>query len=318
MRVLVVGDKEEERRILVDALHELGHSVSEADDGITGWLAFKKGTYDLILSDFIMTKMNGLDLCRKVRSQARNRYTYIIICSTLSGKQHVLDGFKSGVDDYLPKPVDLRELRGRLLSAERVTEVHNALAESNRKLQDLSEQLREESRKDALTGVGNRLRFADDIPGRLDECKRYGHRFYLALCDIDNFKKYNDTYGHLEGDNALRLVAQALEGHIRSSDRVYRMGGEEFLVILTAQTLQGATVAAERLRGKVEELGLVHSQNDPYNLVTLSIGLAPLTATEESQLDSDLRKADDMLYRAKDTGRNRVVHSESLADVVVS
>lgn len=314
----MVGDKEEERRILVDALDELGHTVSEADDGITGWLAFKKGSFDLILSDFIMTKMNGLDLCRKVRAEARNHYTYIIICSTLSGKQHVLEGFKSGVDDYLAKPVDLGELKGRLLSAERVTEVHRALAESNRQLQDLSDQLREESRKDPLTGVGNRLRFADDIPGRLDEFKRYGHQFFLALCDIDNFKKYNDTYGHLEGDNALRGVAQALESHIRSSDRVYRMGGEEFLVILTAQTLEGATIAAERLRGEVEKLHLEHSQNPPHNLVTLSIGLAPLTATHQSQLDLDLRKADEMLYRAKDTGRNKVVHQHSVQEVASS
>jgi diguanylate cyclase (GGDEF)-like protein len=261
-----------------------------------------------------MPKMNGLELCRAIRNQPRPHYTYVLIASIFAEKQNILAGFEAGVDDYVSKPIDLDELRVRLISAVRVTGVHRELATKNQQLVELGEHLRAESRRDPLTNVGNRLRFQDDIVRLVDQARRYGHRFCLGMCDIDNFKQYNDTYGHLAGDQVLKSVAQVLATRTRSSDRVYRMGGEEFLVIFSEQEEHGAVLAAERLRREVEALGVRHDRNQPYGQVTLTIGLTPLVAHDLTQVDRDLNQADEYLYRGKLGGRNRVVTAEMVAE----
>lgn len=311
MRVLVVGDKAEERQVVCEVLAELGQEAVEAEDGEAGWRAYQAEPFDLVISDFIMPKMNGLDLCRAIRSLSREHYTYILVCSLFSEKQHILAGFEAGVDDYVEKPLDPDELRIRLISAQRVTEVHRQLAAQNRELARMGQDLLAQSRRDALTGVGNRLRFQDELPRLFDEHRRYGHRFCLGMCDIDNFKLYNDTYGHIAGDEVLTRVAQTLDSNIRSSDSVFRMGGEEFLVVLADQSEEGALIAAERLRREVEALDIVHEKNQPHGKVTLSIGITPLTAKDEAGIDKDLQRADSYLYEGKSAGRNRVVSAST-------
>ena len=314
MNVLVVGDKAYERDIVVQVLTELGHSSAEATDGEEGWQAYQEQDFDIIISDFIMPKMNGLELCRAVRGQPKDHYTYILVASLFSEKQHILAGFEAGVDDYVSKPLDLDELRVRLISAVRVTEVHFQLASKNKELAELGRNLLAESRRDPLTNVGNRLRFQDDVTRLMDEIKRYGHRFCLGMCDIDNFKLYNDTYGHLAGDQVLKKVAQTLATKSRASDHVYRMGGEEFLVILADQDEASATIAAERLRAQVEALDILHERNHPFGKVTLTIGLAPFLATTGAEIDRDLQAADRLLYQGKFAGRNQVVSSLTPAE----
>lgn len=311
MKVLVVGDKPEERQIVVDVLGELGQQAEQAENGLAGWEAYRRGRFDIVISDFIMPGMNGLELCSKIRRQPREHYTYVLVCSLFSEKQHILAGFEAGVDDYVEKPLDPNELRVRLISAQRVTEVHRELAARNKELAQMSQDLLAQSRRDALTGVGNRLRFQDELPRLFDERRRYGHRFCLGMCDIDNFKLYNDTYGHLAGDAVLTKVAQTLAGKIRSSDAVFRMGGEEFLVILADQSEEGALIAAERLRREVEALDIVHEKNPPYGKVTLTVGVTELTANDEAGIDADLQIADGYLYDGKSAGRNRVVSAST-------
>jgi diguanylate cyclase (GGDEF)-like protein len=202
----------------------------------------------------------------------------------------------------------------RLISAERITGIHRQLASRNRELAEMSRSLMAESRRDPLTNVGNRLRFQDDVARLMDEIRRYGHRFCLGMCDIDNFKQYNDTYGHLAGDQVLRAVAQALAAKSRASDLVYRMGGEEFLVILSDQDTSTATIAAERLRREVEALDILHERNAPHGKVTLTIGIAPFHATNPAEVDRDLRVADSLLYQGKMNGRNQVVSCRTLVE----
>ena len=306
MNVLVVGDKDHERKPVVDTVRSLGHHVCEDGDGTEAWERFCRTHFDVIISDYLMPRMDGFQLCKNIRRSPHPDYTYFIIVSRRGAEQNLLDGFRSGVDDYLAKPVSPVELECRLLSAKRVTEMHRRLAETNNKLMILSKELRTESRKDPLTGIGNRLSFQDDLQRFLDQHKRYKHQFYLGLCDIDNFKKFNDTYGHLEGDRVLKSVAKTLVQESRSSDFCYRFGGEEFLLVLAEQDDKGSQVAAERLRKAVEDLNIVHEQNPPFKKVTLSIGLAPFTASEASEVDGCLKKADTALYWSKDNGRNRV------------
>ena len=311
MKVLVVGDKAEERQLVKDVLAELGYEAVEAEDGRAGWKLCRKTRFDLVISDFVMPGLNGLELCVKIRQQPSDHYTYVLVCSIFSEKQHILAGFEAGVDDYVEKPLDPNELRVRLISARRVTQVHRELAARNSELAHMSQELLAQSRRDALTGVGNRLRFQDELLRLFDERRRYGHRFCLGMCDIDNFKQYNDTYGHVAGDAVLTKVAQTLAGNIRSSDSVFRMGGEEFLVVLSDQCEQGALIAAERLRRQVEALDILHEGNLPYNKVTLTVGITEMTASTEDEIDLDLQKADGFLYEGKANGRNRVVSAST-------
>lgn len=299
---------------MAQALTELGHAAVEAEDGQAGLDVYRQGEFDIVISDLVMPKMNGLELCRAIRGEPKETYTYVLIASNFSEKQHILAGFEAGVDDYVSKPLDLDELRVRLISARRITGIHSELAAKNRQLEELGASLLAQSRRDPLTGVGNRLRFQDDVERLMDEVRRYGHRFCLGMCDIDNFKLYNDTYGHLAGDQVLKAVARTLDDKSRASDQVYRMGGEEFLVILADQNETTAMVAAERLRAEVEALDIVHERNQPHSKVTLSIGVAPFTAVNQEQLERDLNRADELLYQAKSAGRNQVLNGLRAAE----
>lgn len=307
MHVLVVGDKEAERAVLREAVHRLGHELSEAADGDQGWQAYLEHAPQIILSDFIMPGKNGLELCRAVREQPFEHYTYFVLLSTLSERAHILDGLRSGADDYLPKPVDVEELELRLLAARRVTELHARLAQQRNELEALSQKLLDESRKDTLTQVGNRLKFNDDARGLLDAYSRYGHAYTLAICDIDYFKQYNDTYGHLKGDEILCLVASHLEQSTRASDQVYRFGGEEFLIVFAEQGPEVAQIAAERLRREIEGLDVPHAGNPRTGKLTITFGLAPLCGADQKDLERTLQVADEALYAGKNAGRNQVV-----------
>ncbi|MFA5507721.1 MAG: diguanylate cyclase [Vulcanimicrobiota bacterium] len=291
---------------MTEAVKALGHTVVEAADGTFAWETFARTHFDVVISDFLMPEMNGRDLCRKVRLSPHSDYTYFIIVSARTKAEQILEGFKSGVDDYLPKPVSTTELECRLISAERVIAMHRELTQANSQLLQLSNKLRMESRRDALTGVGNRLLFEDDIRRYLDERRRYDREFFLGLCDIDNFKLFNDTYGHLEGDRILKAVAETLANKSRASDACYRFGGEEFLLVFPHQDSEGAEAVAERLRKAVEKLAIMHEKNPPYGKVTLSIGLSRLKATQSHQVDGCLKRADDALYRSKARGKNRI------------
>ncbi len=299
MLILIVGDKEEERRVLREACQRLGHEWREAPDGDAGWLQYLNCRPQVILSDFVMPGKNGLELCRSVRNQPFDHYTYFVLLSTLSQREHILEGLRSGADDYLPKPVDVEDLELRLLAAQRVTELHARLAEQRHQLQVMSERLFEESRRDPLTQVGNRLRYHDDSPKFLElPCA-------VALCDIDCFKQYNDIYGHLEGDKILRLVAGQLD-RLSGDAHVYRFGGEEFLLIFPGLEADQAFAELEKLRREIEALDVVHVGNKPFGKLTVTFGVCPLDGCTLGDLERVGKQADEALYDGKRTGRNRV------------
>lgn len=312
MLILIVGDKEAERAILKEAISRLGHEWREAEDGDQGWLHYLECAPQVILSDFIMPGKNGLELCRAVRSQPFDHYTYVVLLSTLAERGHILEGLRSGADDYLPKPVDVDELELRLLSARRVTELHRRLAQQTAELQALSEQLLAESRKDPLTQVGNRLRFNDDSASFL-ALVGDGQPCAVALCDIDCFKQYNDIYGHLEGDKILKVVASTLERASAEEVKVYRFGGEEFLLTFPQRTAEAALPELDAIRADIEALGITHVGNQPYNKLTVTFGIAPVQAATYGDLERALKDADVALYEGKRDGRNRVQRFATLS-----
>ena len=254
----------------------------------------------------MMPGIDGPGLCRLIREDGRDGYTYFIFLTALGDKRHLLAGLAAGADDYLSKPLDREELQVRLASAFRLTQLHRRLASQNEQLEKLNERLFEESREDPLTPLGNRLRLEEDLDVLQARSRRYGHSYAVALCDVDLFKEYNDRYGHPAGDRVLEKVAVVIMRNRRGGDTAYRYGGEEFLIVLPEQTLQAAASTADHLRETVEGLRIPHKANDPKRLVTISAGVAALSKWDPMSASELLEQADTALYKAKEAGRNRV------------
>jgi two-component system chemotaxis response regulator CheY len=188
-----------------------------------------------------------------------------------------------------------------------VTALHHELRDQRSALVRLNGLLHDDARRDPLTLLGNRLRMDEDLAAAAARVERYGQTYCVALFDIDYFKSYNDTFGHLAGDEALRRVAQVLGSSVRSGDMAYRYGGEEFLVLLPEQTLAGASEAVERTRAAVEALALPNPSKRPSASLTVSAGIAESSAASPLDVVGWLGRADVALYQAKGGGRNRVV-----------
>ncbi len=306
MRILIAEDDTVSRLLLARSVEKLGHTCEIAVDGEQAWAMFGASEYELVISDWMMPSLDGLDLCRRIRAHTGG-YTYFILLTALGGKENFVSGMEAGADDYLTKPLDRDALKARLMVAARIMTLHRQLEGKNRELADLNQRLFEEGRVDPLTRVGNRLRMMEELSALHDRVTRYGHRYCVALCDIDYFKKYNDGCGHQAGDEALRTVAQVLAQQMRKSDSVYRYGGEEFLILLPEQDEARGLIAMERMRSAVESTALPHPANEPTGVVTISAGLAHLHQHEGGTLEEVLKRADDALYRAKARGRNCVV-----------
>jgi two-component system chemotaxis family response regulator WspR len=211
----------------------------------------------------------------------------------------------AGADDYLVKPLNPDELSLRLEVAARITKLYQQLGAQQSELERLNQKLFEQARIDPLTGLGSRLRLVEDLEQISGRIQRYSEKYCAIMCDVDHFKSYNDTHGHIAGDEALRAIAAALANGCRKGDQAYRFGGEEFALILPQQSLESACVTAERHRAAVEALKIPHAAGQS-NIVTISAGVAALAFTAGVPVVTSLERADAALYRAKRLGRNRV------------
>lgn len=304
LNVLVVDDDPTSREVVRKAVVSFGHDCRAAADGLEAWRIHQAAPADIIVSDWNMPKMDGLELCKRTRgAQPEAAYTYFIFMSVFGDKTHFIRGMEAGADDYQTKPIDLDELQARLVSAERVVSLYRRLEEKNTVLRRDSQTSFRLARMDALTGVANRLRMNEDLGVLWAQASRYGYRYSAAICDIDWFKVYNDRFGHLAGDAILQKVAAALRNDLRLGDSLYRYGGEEFLVVFPEQSVVEAARAANRMRNTIEALGITTPAGS--GVVTISIGAAELRP-EDANVGVWLGRADAALYRAKDKGRNRV------------
>jgi diguanylate cyclase (GGDEF)-like protein len=259
---------------------------------------------DLIISDWQMPNMDGVELCRAVRDGDPSEWhTHFVLVTGRDDRSHLVEGLRAGADEFITKPLDLAELEARLEAAGRVVAVHRALEANNFTLRLDSAREHQAARTDPLTEVSNRLRLKEDLQQLEGRAARYGHRYCAALCDVDAFKAYNDFFGHLSGDEALRLMARTIQGQLRSGDSLYRYGGEEFLVILPEQSLADAKAGMDRVRHEIERLSIAHAPRARAPCVTISVGIAELGG---GSVDEWLRRADSALYRAKLRGRNCV------------
>jgi two-component system, cell cycle response regulator len=306
MRILIVDDSPTPRLVLKRELEALGHECLTAEDGTQALELVGSFLPDVVISDWMMSEMDGDELCRRVRADVSLPYCYFILLTSLDDRSSIVKGMEAGADDHLVKSFDRAELETRLIAAERVTELHRRLAAQHAELERLNAALREDSRRDHLTGLGNRLRQAEDLAVLASRALRYGQEFSVVLFDVDRFKAYNDTAGHPAGDEVLRSVANALVHECRGADGVYRYGGEELLVVLPEQDLDAGVRAAERMRREVEALAIPHPGIGPPAVVTVSGGVAAFSPEEDGDVARLLERADGALYEAKNGGRNRI------------
>jgi diguanylate cyclase (GGDEF)-like protein len=305
MKILVADDDATSRLLIEVALRSLGHECHSVSDGAQAWDAIQWGQPDVVISDWTMPELSGIELCRKVRAHPRGGYTYFIMVTMNDTPDQMLEGMGAGVDDYLVKPLDVDDLRARLIGAARVTAVHRQLIDQRAELEQQNHELTRIARRDPLTGLGNRRALQEDLELIDARVQRYGHEYCMALLDVDHFKAYNDTYGHPAGDQVLQKVSAQLEHQARGGDALYRYGGEEFLCIFPEQSIATGTIAVERMRAGVQRLALPHEKS-VAGVLTISGGLAMLNADAPSSASKVLEAADQALYRAKQLGRNRV------------
>jgi two-component system chemotaxis response regulator CheY len=311
MRVLIAEDDPSSRRLLERAVQSCGHSVAAAANGRDAWELFQDGDFTFVITDWMMPEWDGLELCRRIRECARPDYVYIIMQTSRSGQEDLITGMDAGADDFIVKPVDRRELQARMQAAGRILKLQKELRDKNDQLEVINARLRRLSRLDALTQLGNRLAFEERIGEFHQRAQRYGNPYGVVMCDVDNFKAYNDSEGHLAGDEVLRRIGGVVNECLRSTDGAFRYGGEEIVVLLPEQGSRESMVTAERVRSTVERLGLVRRQS-AWPWVTISCGVAscPVNGQSVGEWEAVIDWADQALYRAKALGRNRVEVAE--------
>ncbi len=299
MRILIADDEPVSRRILEAALRRMGYDVVVAEDGNEAWSKLSEHGVRLLIADWMMPGLDGLELVRRIRSMRTDRYVYTMLLTSRSQKQDIIHGLAAGADDYITKPFDRDELMVRIRAGERVVRLEEDLASRN-------EQLRRLTLIDELTGIGNRRAFESTLSRLHDHSRRYRRALSVVMIDIDRFKAYNDTLGHRAGDEALKQVARLIGSGTRSADLAFRYGGEEFVCLLPETDEHGGLVVAERLRRTVEDAALPHPGTAAGGVVTISCGIATLEPGGALSQDALVRTADEALYAAKRAGRNRV------------
>ncbi len=298
MKILIADDEPDCRLWLQTFLAKLNLDVVTCKDGLTAWnLLQSRDPPKIALLDWMMPGMDGLQVCQAVRKQADRPYTYLLLLTAKNRKTDLLRGFQAGADDYLCKPIDEDELRGRLLAGQRILAWQDELI-------SVREQLRIQATRDGLTGLWNRHAISDLLKKELQRARRENQSVGLGMIDLDHFKRINDTFGHQAGDTVLREVGKRLTALLRPYDLVSRYGGEEFLVVLPGCDESNALKLCERLR---EGLAAVPVQFEGNAIAaTASIGVAMASIGVNFEAEELLRISDRALYRAKAGGRNRV------------
>lgn len=306
MRILVVEDDPVSRKLLQKTLEGWGYEIMTAENGQKALDIILNENLKFVVADWMMPVMDGLTLCRMLRSSKDKGYVYFIMLTGKDKKEDVIEGLKSGVDDYVVKPFDRSELQVRVRAGERILTLEKELTAKNESLQRLNVKLEELVRLDTLTGAGNRLSFYETIEKTHHRACRYAYGYGIIMCDIDNFKLYNDTYGHLAGDNVLRRVADSIRRSIRMSDDVFRYGGEEMVITLPDQDINTSITVAEKIREGIESMGIEH-RGAANGILTISCGVAAFDMEKlENKWEDILEDADKALYKAKSAGKNRV------------
>lgn len=306
MHILVVDDSHVTRTLVADLIVGMGHVPALAENGKQGVDYVKHHDVDLILMDVEMPELNGFDATRAIRAHQQDNWFPIIFLTAKTDDDSYAQCIEAGGDAYLPKPINPVRLQLQISAMERIYTMRKKLQTAQTELIKLNEKLHYFSFFDQLTGLVNRRNFDDTLAREFKLAQREKVPLSLLMCDIDYFKAYNDSYGHIEGDKCLKAVAEVIAGTInQTTDLACRFGGEEFTVILPKNNLAGARQHAEKIRQAVQMKKIPHQGSQVSEYVSLSLGVATYTGQFKSKNEL-IKAADDALYQAKKYGRNRV------------
>jgi two-component system, cell cycle response regulator len=293
--VLVAEDDPVFRLLFQRWLEQWGYKVTLAQDGAAAWRQLQSDHRPrLLLLDWMMPGIDGVEICRRVRALQHESYSYILVLTTKTNKADTVFALDAGADDYITKPVDPNELRARIQVGRRILHLQDELVRSR-------EQLRLQATHDALTGLLNRRSALQALTDELSRAERTGRPLGVLMLDLDHFKQVNDVHGHQCGDAVLAEVAGRMVSVLRTYDRVGRYGGEEFLIVLPDCSHDLLGCIAERIRVRIAAKPVITPCAEIN--VTVSAGGA-VTGDGRDTPAVLIRIADDALYRAKDHGRD--------------
>ncbi|OIN92067.1 MAG: diguanylate cyclase response regulator [Comamonadaceae bacterium CG1_02_60_18] len=310
MKILLVDDAKSVQMVMTARLVSYGHDVLHAGNGQEALTLFASAAPDLVLMDLEMPVMNGFEATSRIRafeSTQQWAWTPIIFLTSSDTVENLVTAIEAGGDDFMSKFVPEPVLQAKMKAMSRIAALRQSLSAANRKLQDLAS-------LDGLTGLCNRRSMDLRTDQLWDQAQTLRESFGLLMIDIDNFKKFNDHYGHQAGDDCLRQVAQTIDTAVRQANEqghtqdafAARYGGEEFAVLVPGAQDTALQQLAQNIVSDVQALGLAHTLNAQWGVVTISVGGAVTSAAQGAVVDL-FRQADARLYLAKEGGRNRAV-----------
>lgn len=301
-QTLMIVDDYQGNLDAMGALFEFHYKVVLKDNAKDAIAYAIQEDVDLILLDVDMPQMNGYEACAKLKSNEMTAHIPVIFVTAAASPDEEEKGLLLRAVDYVTKPINFSILNVRVRN-------QMELVHYRKRLEVLS-------CVDGLTGASNRRQLDTMLLQHYASTIRYGNCLALLMIDIDNFKAYNDTYGHVQGDECLKQVATAIMSvRRRETDIVGRYGGEEFAVVLPDTDTEGATIVATKLLNRIRDLKIKHKGNKPYDIITVSIGLAVFEAEhcdhQETSLEGFVDQADKQLYAAKHRGKNCLSHARA-------
>jgi len=311
-KVLAVDDSKLTCQIIKDTLEgEKDIELTVAFNGLEGLKKLKEDRYDLIITGIVMPVIDGFEMIKEIKSHKEWSDIPVIILTSKREEEKTVEGLSLGAHDYLTKSFDKEELLARIKTQLEIRNLQVKLLKTNQELRDANLELHSLAVTDGLTRLFNHRFFHERLEEELSRAERYRYTVSLIMIDIDNFKGYNDSYGHLEGDKVLKMVANVFNELKRQSDVCARYGGEEFGLILPETDLEGAKMMAERIRERVEKLKL--KVEDARAKLTISAGVASIDFKKIGKIDTDrnykdslIMSADKALYQSKANGKNNV------------
>ena len=295
--VLVVDDSPVYRILVEQVLSSEPYSLLFANNGEEALQLFYEHEPSIVVSDWVMPDLTGLELCQRIRENATEPYTYVILITSKNARTDIVQGLQAGADDYLTKPFDPGEMLARIGAGRRIIELNRELVAKNQKLEKAV-------RTDPLTGLPNRRAIEEWAPKQLRGAARHGFPFWVIVGDLDCFKAINDTFGHHAGDVVLREFAEILKKNIRASDICGRLGGDEFLLVLTHVRAENIELTVRKFHEQLAQLSFRFHGKSVH--VTASFGVAGFHGKDLLEFSALVREADQMLYEAKRAGRNLV------------
>jgi two-component system cell cycle response regulator len=296
--ILIVEDDVKDAKLILNYLHGEAYIIKQVKDGEEAISRARQEKIDLILLDILLPGMDGFETCRRLKAMDQTKDIQIVALTSLNDMESKVKGIELGADDYLVKPINMHELRVRIkalvkkkayldrLHANYEMAVHSAIT-------------------DKLTGLYNHAYFEHFLGLEVKRSLRQNMPVSLMMIDIDDFKQYNDTLGHLAGDQILSELGQLIKTNIREIDLAARYGGEEFSVVLPGVDLKGAVTTAERVRQVIHENSFSPELSSDSKNLSVSIGIAACPSDAEAVKEL-INKADMALYKAKREGKNRV------------